>query len=361
MALDMIALEYGYKNWMHYIKEIKQVQIRLKQNLPKRPASPTPDEIAIHDVIYGRVLGQRPNRNMSTRRHKKIGKILAELLEETTYHKRAHKILFQIRVDLDSWLGEEYGPSVMGNAEFNSIYYGSHTEFVDDIPSARRQAQLRTLLRQAKKILLSAYHDCKSLEKLLGQFDNALDKLESWPKSIRVKGAPKRQLRSGTFVQLKQTKELLLVFNHDMRSDVVVGFNDAGTFEAGRHEVSVLRSQPNLSKYRPLRLYLPYGKCTLDDGTEVLFNRDYCPLWSRSLSGTVKEVDLLSDLDFNGAEHFFFERDAPYTKNGNVNHEKCLEILREWGVADRQHKILDHFQEAVRRGRVGDIMPKPFS
>lgn len=362
MALYMVALESGSKNWMHYIKETKLAQdISLKSNKLKRPVVPVPAEIVIRDVIYGRIIGQRPNRSMSVKRHKKVGKILAELLEETFYHKRAHKILFQIRIDLDSWLGEEYGPSVMGNAEFNSIYYGSHTEFVDHIPSVRRQARLRTLLRQTKQILLSGYHDCKPLEKMLEQFDNALVKLNNWPKSIRIKGSPKRQIRRGTFVKVKETSEVIVVFNHDTYNDIIVGYNHGGHFEAGRHEVSILRSQPDLSKYKPLRLYLPYGKSILGDGTEVLFNRDYCPLWVRSPIGTVIEADLTSDLDFNKTEHYFSGHDEPYYKCGSLNLERCLEILREWKVEDRHHKIFDRFEEAVSRGDIGYIIPKGFS
>lgn len=362
MALDMVALESGFKNWKHYIEETKSGQdISVKPKKLNRPTIPVPDEIDIQDVIFGKVLRQRPNRSMTTKRHKKVGKILTELLEETYYHKRAHNILFQIRINLDSWLGEEYDSSVMGNAEFNSIYYDNHTVFVNSIPTVKRQAQLRTLLRQAKQILLRSYHDCDSLKKLLEQFDSALVKLGKWPKSIRVKGTTKQQINRGTFVKVKETNEVFVVFNHDTRSSIVVGYSDAGTFEAGRHEVSVLRSQPNISKYKPLRLYLPYGKCTLDDGTEILFNRDYCPLWSRSLSETqeeveINEVDLTSDINFSGAEHFFFDRDAPYTKNGQSSLKKCLGILNDWGVADKHHKIFDHFQEAVHGGRIGDII-----
>lgn len=355
-ALDTIAREQGYKDWKHYRIESKQVQNQAKTNVLKRPAIIIPAEIDYHDVFHSRVLGQRPNRSMSAKRHKKIGKILAELLEETRYHKRANNILSQIRVNLDIWLGYEYDQSIMGDATFNSIYYGNHTEFLNDIPSIKKQARLRTLLRKAKQILISSYHDCKPLGKMLGQFDNAMTKLEKWPKSVRVKGSPKRQILEGTFVKLKQTNDIIVVFNHDTRDDSIVGYGHAGKAEVDRHEVSVLRSQPDLSKYIPLRLYLPYGRCKLDDGTEVLFNRDFCSLWSRSPSGTVQEADLKSDLNINRAKYFFSDHDAPYTKKGSTNLQLCLEILDDWGVIDRHHKILDRFRNAVERGKIGDII-----
>lgn len=34
-----------------------------------------------------------------------------------------------------------------------------------------------------------------------------------------------------------------------------------------------------LPKFLPSRLWLPYGKWKLRDGSEVVFSRDYCPLW----------------------------------------------------------------------------------
>lgn len=359
-ALDIIAREQGYKDWKHYSTESKQVQIPKKSNVLKRPATTTPAEIDYHDVFRGTVLGQRPNRCMSAKRHKKIGRILAELLEETFYHKRALKILSQIRIDLDTWLAYEYDQSVMDDATFNSIYYCNHTELVNDIPSLKRQAKLHTLLRTAKQILLSSYHDCKPLEKMLSQFDNAMAKLKTWPKSVQAKGLPKRQIRKGTFVKLKQANDIIVVFNHNTRNDIIVGYSHAGKVEVGRHEVSVLRPQPDLSKYTPLRLYLPYGNCKLDDGTEVLFNRDYCSLWSRSPFGTVQEADLRSDLNLNRAKYFFSDHDAPYTKHGSANLQLCLEILNDWGVIDRHHKILDRFRDAVDRGKIDDIIPSRF-
>jgi hypothetical protein len=102
-------------------------------------------------------------------------------------------------------------------------------------------------------------------------------------------------------------------------------------------------------------------ECTLDEGTEVLFNRDYCPLWSRSLSGTVLEANLTSNLNLNTSKYFYFDRDAPYSKNGSANLRKCLEILSDCGVADRHHKILERFEQAANRGNIGDIMPNRFS
>jgi hypothetical protein len=45
-----------------------------------------------------------------------------------------------------------------------------------------------------------------------------------------------------------------------------------------------------LADFVPTRLWLPYGHWTLRDGSEVIFSRDYLPLW-RIAEGTVDRVD----------------------------------------------------------------------
>jgi hypothetical protein len=57
--------------------------------------------------------------------------------------------------------------------------------------------------------------------------------------------------------------------------------------------VSVMKVQPSISKFRPLRLWLPYCKCEfeLNDGTEVLLNRDYTPIWQRLTTGEVRHIE----------------------------------------------------------------------
>lgn len=40
----------------------------------------------------------------------------------------------------------------------------------------------------------------------------------------------------------------------------------------------------------PLRLWLPYGWWTLQDGSEVLFSRDYIPLWKIDPSGRIERM-----------------------------------------------------------------------
>jgi hypothetical protein len=43
-------------------------------------------------------------------------------------------------------------------------------------------------------------------------------------------------------------------------------------------------------KFAPKRVCLPYGVWVRDDGSLVLFNRNYCPIWDRSADGEVSEI-----------------------------------------------------------------------
>lgn len=65
MALNMLAVEHGFRDWKHYIEDIKLKQrIRRKPRRLKRPSMLAPPQIEYHDVFNCRVIGQRPNRTI---------------------------------------------------------------------------------------------------------------------------------------------------------------------------------------------------------------------------------------------------------------------------------------------------------
>jgi hypothetical protein len=55
----------------------------------------------------------------------------------------------------------------------------------------------------------------------------------------------------------------------------------------------------------------PYGKWTCADGTELLFNRDYRPIWRKTKSGTVIAADPDEWVIFSKQEYFFGDHNAP--------------------------------------------------
>jgi hypothetical protein len=165
----------------------------------------------------------------------------------------------------------------------------------------------------------------------------------------------------GTFVTKKGGKKLMMVFYHNLRAKTVEGYSDAGYFTAGRHEVTVAKEQIPISQFKPLRLYLPYGRWTCKDGSEVLYNREYCPLWRRTKDGTVSAVSPAMDFRKEGSEGYFDDRSAPYYRGNAKRLMICMAILNEWGVAERLPQVFDLFPAAIAAGDVGMLSPKGFS
>lgn len=357
-ALDIVVNEHGYKNWKHFLANNTDNNPLRTNRVIGRPNVPMVAEVEYHDVIYGRVLGKRPNRTMIIKRHMKIGSILSELLEETYYYRKANKILIDIRTHLNTWLGYEYDKTVMNNQDFFSVYHRDHSLIVDDIPSITRQAQLRTLLRRARVTLMASYHNCPCLEKLFEKFDKAMFALHKWPKTLRMSSRASRQIRKGTFVRVKTSGEIFVVFHHNVRSGDVIGYGHGGIFEAAREELNVLRLQPNISSFMPMRLYIPFYRSKLNNGKEVLFNRDGCPLWIRNTDGSVEEADPSQMISGHIIEEYFTYTTSPYYESGAASLDKCNLVLREWGVIDKRHNILDRLEQAIYHGDLKLLAPR---
>ena len=356
-ALNLVAKEQGFTNWDNFINNRKTAP-KAKATV-RRPAISQPAVLNYHDFRRGAVLGQHPNRKMPIRRHSQVGAYLQELLEAAEYHKRAKKVLQDIRILLDTWLGCEYSESELDNSEFNSIYYGNTRYLEEGIPSQKRQAELKRRLRAARYVVGRCYHDCKPLDKLHQRFDLALKALEKWPARVKTPGNTglKGQLAPGKFVRIDHNKQIGIVFHHDTRKQVIEGYSDGGHFHVGRHEVTVLRKQLNVSDFKPMRLALPYGKWTCSDGTEVLFNRDYSPIWERPANGAVKIVTPGNDVNHESSEHFYDDATAPYKGNGN-SLRKCLKVLEEWGVAGDDNALVQLMPAAIAARDIRLLMPK---
>ncbi|MFC7523129.1 DUF5623 domain-containing protein [Parapedobacter sp. GCM10030251] len=355
-ALNLVAKESGHENWNHFINCSASKPVRKVE--PQRPKVPEPAALNYHNVITGAVIGQHPNRKMSVRHHKRAGFLLRELLDAVDYHKRAKKVLQDIRNTLDTWLGCEYNEVELDNREFNSIYYGNNRHIAEVKPSLKRQAELRRKLRAIKSIIDYSYHDCKPLEKLYQRFELAAKALDKWPNKIKTPSQySKGQLRPGTFVRIPQLKKIGIVFHHDERHQLVTGYTDAGPFDAGRHEVMMLKKQLSLADFKPMRLCLPYGKWKRGDGSEVLFNRDYCPIWQKSASGEVTAIQPDVYVQYQSSTHYYDDRSAPYYDNEQTP-QTCLSVLKDWGVNEKFPEVLRLLPTAIASGDIGLLSPR---
>lgn len=155
---------------------------------------------------------------------------------------------------------------------------------------------------------------------------------------------------AGTLVRLKPRGAVGMVYASN--GSTVDFYDQWGPMRAALEEVATCRDQSTASDFRPLRLFLPYGKWTCEDGSEVLFNRDYCPLWKRAPDGTVSPMSPNTWVEHNdkNEEWFFTDGDRPVDSKKSLR--RCLAVLREWGVEDRRPKLLDLLPTAIRAGNI---------
>jgi len=288
------------------------------------------------------------------------GEMPVALLEMAVYSSLAmsHAWIEDIRRTMDLCMACEYNESELPNASFNQAYYGSFRRISYGYPSSKRRAQLKRDLRTARLIVDSSYHDCKPLDKLHDKFDKALKMLDKWPLSIKTPGSRKRKLPPGTFVRLDHNDDVVgIVFSHDTSKEIVTGYSEAGHFLVGSHEVTIMKKQPPLRGFRPMRLYLPYCKWTCADGREVLFNRDYNPIWQRSADGVVSPIQPDTHINYNKSEHYYNDRTTPYGGDDNTL-KKCRAVLEEWNVVHQFPVLFDRLPDAIERGDARLLSPK---
>lgn len=102
----------------------------------------------------------------------------------------------------------------------------------------------------------------------------------------RLFGPPRRD-KPGTIVRDKSYGSNALGYLLQAGRPTSVLF-DAGRAERADFEVATPTTPPE--DFIPSRLWLPYGFWTLRDGSDVLFSRDYLPLW-RIVGGVVERLD----------------------------------------------------------------------
>jgi hypothetical protein len=108
-----------------------------------------------------------------------------------------------------------------------------------------------------------------------------------------------------------------------------------------------------------MRLTLPYGKWTCANGTEVLFNRDYCPIWYKMPSGKVASLDPDTWVSYVGtSSHYYNDGQVPWHKKRKAKADECLAVLKEWGVDNKRPKILDLWVKAIQDGNMAPLKAK---
>jgi len=96
----------------------------------------------------------------------------------------------------------------------------------------------------------------------------------------------------------------------------------------------------------PLRFWMPYGIWTEEDGSQVIFSRDYCPLWKITEGRAAQRDDPDRHCLFKDQKWFFDEGSfrGPVEKVA----EQGLDILRNHGVVSMPH-LVEWLPECLER------------
>ncbi|PMD86649.1 hypothetical protein BWI97_26210 [Siphonobacter sp. BAB-5405] len=278
-ALDLASKQAGFSNWKHFLNS-SSASAQYPQKLVRQVPSP---DVLKYRIAFSTTSSKRPNAVMPLAAHLAIAKLLQESLAITAFHKRANKPIGDVRATLDDWLQNEYPNSKqLSDEEFHSMYYGHHG-YVDEInPSKKQKQKASKLLEAVKEVLSLHYHDCQPVQRLLEKLDLALEWTKLWPNPQKSRTRSAKVLSAGTLIRTKQGKQLALVIEHYGYDDLVRCYCDSGNLVLSRSELVVVRNQAEAQQFWPMRLYIPYGKWSCEDGSEVLFNRDYQPLWIKN-------------------------------------------------------------------------------
>lgn len=107
------------------------------------------------------------------------------------------------------------------------------------------------------------------------------------------------------------------------------------TYLAAKHEIIFPNPTPLLTI--PPRLWMPYGRWVEEDGSEVLFSRDYFPLWRIRTGSSPERLDPSEIIKYQSRKYFWHM--PPWEPKGN--YERCLNLIRERNI--RSTPILVEF------------------
>ena len=356
LALEQVVQKEGFHNWQNFKNQTapppqKPVIPKIIRLLPK------PLTLPFHWINNSK--DSRPNAKVSIQDHQQLGKQLKELYFATEYNKRAQTNVRKVKGTLDEWIQLEY-PSrqELTDEVFFSIYYGDLKTAVTPWPDQAQKDKLIKLCKDTISLLEKSYHDCSPLKKLIYQLGQAIKAIHNWPVNSSVKFERKdKKIKNGTTVFIKHARKNGIVIQHDTYLGVITGYTNEGEFQCEREAVSIPRKQPS-AIFRPLRLKLPYGKWILTDGTEILFNKDYSPLWLRKPGGKAQPVNHRGWIDSDRDVEFYFdESNQPWDSNFGT-WSRCENVLREWKVENRRSELMKAFDLSVQLGNLTPMESK---
>ncbi|MEC1177637.1 hypothetical protein P9B03_04000 [Metasolibacillus meyeri] len=87
------------------------------------------------------------------------------------------------------------------------------------------------------------------------------------------------------------------------------------------------------TKIQKMKKNLPYGKYVFKDGSQILFNRHYEPLFLTEVGPNQKEI-LQAKIEDAKKQWFYSDSNSPWTNQDTLT--KCKEILKVFGVQNEK-------------------------
>jgi len=110
------------------------------------------------------------------------------------------------------------------------------------------------------------------------------------------------------------------------RGNAATLFTDAGKEDVQRQQFSV--PVKPVRDAIPMRLRLPFGYWCLEDGTRILYSRDFCPLWCIDTQGYAQPVLPWWSFETVAEERYWDHRNAPWrNRETELDMESLLQSL----------------------------------
>lgn len=353
-ALNLAAKNAGFFNWQHCVNANgKSPTVGATKSTP-RPS------VLQFQMLFGSP-SSKPNARMPVSAHQQIATLLKEVSYFTSDRKSIENHVGLVRTQLDDWVQKEHKTEEeMPSEVFHKMYYGG----LEVLPDAQQRNHLISRLERVSDILNEHYHDCSPVRALHRKLDMAKKAISRWlelpekPRSTRYRRPS--SIESGTLIKIKSSGEHAIVYHPAFSGygNAVHCYGHGGSYILARDEVTVPKDQSAASNFIPMRLTLPYGKWTCADGTEVLFNRDYCPIWYKTPTGKVGTLDPDTWISYVETNHYYNDGQIPWRKNSKGKREQCTAVLKEWGVDHLRPKIMELWGEAIATGNVDKLDSK---
>lgn len=354
-ALDRASKESGFANWGNFLNLSKNGQPQ-NQKVKATFSLPNPLTLPYHS-FPAKTGDKRPNAKMPILAHQKIADYLKVVKGAVEYNKKAFNLILSVQSTLDDWIQQEYRDKTdLSDEVFFQMYFGQISDSPLLSPTSHEKKELVKKLKSSQQLLKKHYHECLPIILLHKKIDSGIKLIDNWPVSAmkRAIAAEKKygSIEPNTLVTLKSNKRNGLVIKDKFYGSYIKCYTDSGIKSFSRDQISVVRDQSRKLEFKPMKLLLPFGKWICKNGSEVLFNRDYNPIWVKEKNGVVYSVEphlWIRDIQ----EHIFFFQEGSEPWSGDKKSTSiCLQALKEWSVDNKVSKLMALLPKVASDGNI---------